>query len=833
MRKIILCFTCLAIFQGIAHSQAPDTLQCDYPDRDTIEAEFLPWFGNNDYLENLLDSIGYPPEGTSARIVGSDRVWYHIPVKLWVYRSSAGIGGPTLGQLQAYIDNLNNFYNVVNDTRIGFYLKCDIGYIDDDDHLVINTHTEAWNLIQSHKEKGAINIHVANELKDAIGIHYRARFFGVDGIFLNRETYTNNDFSGTIAHEVGHYLELDHTHQYANRGKCRKEPVSRTRTWPFFRFCPFGGGGPTNERICEATGDFLRDTPADPDLSANNSCNYILTGLTDPWNDSYAAPPAGSPFPDPDNLMSYNGDRSCRTGFSRLQIAVMLYSIVRGKSKNNRAAWENAKGIYDEYEFDNFSEIARPISIGEIQERTFHQQILTEDFGGNPIWSQCDVDWVRFTAPCNMSLELFTEALPGYSGNSAANTRLTLFNFSLTQLAQNDDISGANKFSSITYNFVSGQEYFIRVENISPGTTTRYYRLKLGRFSIAGPDKLCTTASYTIPNLPSDATVIWSVSSSGVAVPSPLSGATTTLTRVSSGTVTLTASVSNACGAAPVIFTKDIIIQSPANYPLFRDLDLNNFDCSSLTLFSNEFATYEQVVWSTTNGLLIDGNPSPYTKNGGRAVISAPLGNDGFVTAVSLDGCKEAAFHFCPCPEWPGNPQITWQWSSPAPGEPLQAYVSPEHPDAYKYIWYVNDQIIQEDASSYLSAYTYPCSWESDLKVIAVTYCGYSVPVNGGAYSPLCNGYRGAYNNIIAPNPARNQINIATANNENKPGKVNIFFTSIVIYDGWGVIKKRLHYAKGTQQAQISVSDLRPGTYIVEITDGKNNVERQRLLIQK
>lgn len=234
MKKYFLALFLLLI-ANISFAQTSDTLSCDAPDRDTTELESLPWFGNNDYLENLLDSIGYPP-GANARIVGPDRVRYHVPIKFWVYRNSAGTGGPTDRQLRDYIDNLNRFYNVDNNTLIGFYMKCEVGFINDNDHLEVGD-AEAWLLIQGHKELGAINIHITDDLKDAAGIHYRARFFGVDAIFLSAATYIRPDLAATIAHEVGHYFELDHTHQYANRGKCRKEAIDRNRTWPFFQFC--------------------------------------------------------------------------------------------------------------------------------------------------------------------------------------------------------------------------------------------------------------------------------------------------------------------------------------------------------------------------------------------------------------------------------------------------------------------------------------------------------------------------------------------------------------------------------------------------------------------
>ncbi|HWR33462.1 MAG TPA: T9SS type A sorting domain-containing protein [Chitinophagaceae bacterium] len=508
MKKLLILVT-LITFSNNLFSQASDTLECDAPDMDSTEAEALPWFGNNDYLEHFLDSIGYNPGGN--RIVGPDRVRYHVPIKFWVYRSSAGTGGPNLQQLQNYIDNLNNFYNVVNDTKIGIYMKCEIGFIDDDDHLEVGG-LEAWGLIIAHKESGCINVHITNSLRDAFGVSYRARFFGVDGIFLSQETYTRPDLATTLSHEVGHYFELVHTHHYANKGKCRKEAIDRNRTWPFIMFCPFGGGGPSSQKVCEATGDFLRDTPADHDLSPNNSCIYYQTQQVDPWGDHYESPPTGSSPPDTRNILSYNGLRSCRVVFSRLQIAVMLHSIERGKSQSNRNAWKDLRAEYDEYEMDNFSEVARNITLTEVQERNFNQQYEETV----PVWSQCDVDWVRFVAPCSSNFEVFTAAMP-YRTN--ANTKLTLFDNNLVQLAQNDDISATNQFSSIQFNFIAGIEYFIRVENMN-NLITGYYTLQIGQFSfnIVGPQIICNISDYSISNLPAGATVTWSIPASAGSV---------------------------------------------------------------------------------------------------------------------------------------------------------------------------------------------------------------------------------------------------------------------------------------------------------------------------
>lgn len=579
MKKLLVFLLLFAHF----FAKAQTIIEDDAPDRDSATLPNVPWFGNNDYLETFLDSIGYPRPNT--RIVDAGRVRYHVPIKFWVYRSSAGTGGPTLAQLQTYIDNLNRYYNVDNNTLIGFYMKCVVGYINDDSHLDVSG-LEALGLLQSNKEAGCINIHIANNLPgDALGVSYRARFFGIDGIFLSQETYTNNAaFNGTIAHEVGHYFELDHTHQFSNRGRCLKEAISRTRTWPTLNLC---FSRLKSQVVCEATGDLLRDTPADHDISSNTTCNYVLTGRTDPWGDHYETPPAGSAPPDPRNLMSYNGTRGCRTIFSRLQIAVMLHSIVRGKSSGNESGWKDSRSMYDDYETDNSNLTARTIVKGEMQERNFHQQLSKATSGSTPTWSNCDVDWVRFTPTVSETVALSTYQLPGYT---TVNTRLTLFNAALAQLAQNDNISTTNLYSSISYNVVAGQTYFIRVENLS-GNITGYYRLSIcntysdpATYVLNAPTTVCASSpqSAQITNLPAGATVAWKASPDGI-LSVPPSGNPVSISYVGSGTATLTATVS-VCGG-PFVINKVIRAggYSSGDYPVSGS---SSGSCGSSVFFS-------------------------------------------------------------------------------------------------------------------------------------------------------------------------------------------------------------------------------------------------------
>jgi Secretion system C-terminal sorting domain len=550
---------------GNIHLRPPinEAIECDFPQKTKDEIMQLPWYGNNKYLESLLDSIGYP--SNAQRIVGLDRVWFRVPIKFWVYRFSNGTGGPSISDLQIYIDNLNRMYNELNDTKIGFYMKCEIGYVDDDDHMAINNYLESANLAQLHKEKGCINVHIVDALIDdnLLGFSLRARFLGIDGIFLNATTYNsfNNEFATTLSHEIGHYFELDHTHEtpLSINGPLI-EAIDRNR-----KIVPF-----SSVRQCEVTGDLLNDTPADPDLSLNNGCFYTSTTQFDPYGDNYFAPPLGSMQPQTRNLLSYNGTRSCRDKFSRLQIAVMLYSICRGKSEGNRELWKAIRSIYDEYEPDNNFITSRIIDAGETQERNFHQQ-LNKDYLGNPYWTVCDVDWIRFTPTCNSSFDIETFYNAGTTPND---TRLTLYAADgTTVLAQNDNISATNLFSKITYSFTAGLRYLIKVEPMNPiinDYNNSYYNISIGGTKILGLNEFCGTSTYSL-DAPVGTTVTWIVAQNNVAN-SSVSGNILSLTQkpitnpriANSGNVTFTANYSHPCiGTGSVTRTVFIGTKTP------------------------------------------------------------------------------------------------------------------------------------------------------------------------------------------------------------------------------------------------------------------------------
>ena len=62
MKKILFTISFFTFTLFKSFSQTSDTLLCDAPDRDTTEAELLPWFGNNNFItlnEKQCSIIGH------------------------------------------------------------------------------------------------------------------------------------------------------------------------------------------------------------------------------------------------------------------------------------------------------------------------------------------------------------------------------------------------------------------------------------------------------------------------------------------------------------------------------------------------------------------------------------------------------------------------------------------------------------------------------------------------------------------------------------------------------------------------------------------------------
>ncbi|MFN4008295.1 MAG: T9SS type A sorting domain-containing protein [Chitinophagaceae bacterium] len=82
-------------------------------------------------------------------------------------------------------------------------------------------------------------------------------------------------------------------------------------------------------------------------------------------------------------------------------------------------------------------------------------------------------------------------------------------------------------------------------------------------YYVGGRTTLCTSETYFVPGLQRGATVTWSASPSGIVNLSCTTCTSTTLTKVSNGIVTLTATLNGACGGGTIQLQKTIQVGTP------------------------------------------------------------------------------------------------------------------------------------------------------------------------------------------------------------------------------------------------------------------------------
>lgn len=101
----------------------------------------------------------------------------------------------------------------------------------------------------------------------------------------------------------------------------------------------------------------------------------------------------------------------------------------------------------------------------------------------------------------------------------------------------------------------------------SAARNTRFEYTILGEplpSNIVGDASFCTSATYSLNiNPPVGATVTWSASPSGVVSISPTTGNSTTVTKLTDGSFTLTATITNACGNNPVAIQRTLLAGPP------------------------------------------------------------------------------------------------------------------------------------------------------------------------------------------------------------------------------------------------------------------------------
>ena len=233
-----------------------------------------------------------------------DIIW--APITFHIVRSDNGIGGLPPHRIDIGLADILDAYENAN---ILPYQLGNIDYIDDSDFLSIDSYEEMDQLRQINVVENSINIYAVDILNngenDLCGIS-TFTWYNTQGIIMANSCFATSDNHSTLAHEIGHYFNLFHTHQGSS------DPDENGVV-----------SGNSTEYVdgteCSTRGDGLCDTSADPNLSdlVGDGCEYIgeyVDGHGDLFN------------PDETNLMSYS-TKNCRTFLSNDQNIKSIYTI--------------------------------------------------------------------------------------------------------------------------------------------------------------------------------------------------------------------------------------------------------------------------------------------------------------------------------------------------------------------------------------------------------------------------------------------------------------------------------------------------------------------------
>ncbi|MDH5368180.1 MAG: zinc-dependent metalloprotease [Cyclobacteriaceae bacterium] len=306
-----------------------------------------PWYGNNAFLKEYRDKKekikkdkkkkGTSTTDSSSRTesvcVPND---YLVPIRMIVWQNSQHNENMTSAIAESYVAEANIRFQQAG-SSIQFYLARSPLFRTNTAYSDGLTGGEQLDMFTSEYNSKQITVHlIGGDEGGGVAVKLlKSCWVRTDG--WNATRSTREFIGGILAHELGHVLGLQHTHDAARLSTsedngsifngCYQESVSRVKRNYWYNGC----AATDNQLKCEINGDQLCDTPADPNMNKLNydpeptsptGCTYTLPSSGDYRTDNWGA----LWQPHARNIMAYNNQK-CRNFFSPGQITIMHYTL--------------------------------------------------------------------------------------------------------------------------------------------------------------------------------------------------------------------------------------------------------------------------------------------------------------------------------------------------------------------------------------------------------------------------------------------------------------------------------------------------------------------------
>ncbi len=283
---ITLIFSLLAI-----NSYSQETQYCA---TETTELD-LQFISENMDLIRFYENEYYLLKETKSSTALSS-----IPIKVHIVTNDNGSGGIDIGDVLSEIDEVNTYFQ---NSFVEFYVCDEVNYINSSSLYDFDQETQQDLLFTNH-QSDILNLYFVDQISFGSGTACGYTYLPVssdqyrDAVVM-KNSCTTSATGTTLTHEMGHHLNLIHTHGPVN-GTLTNELVSGVN--------------------CSSAGDLLCDTPADPQLNSSNvsnvSCLYSVA-------DTPPTDALGFLFePDTSNIMSY-APQACTNTLTDEQYARM------------------------------------------------------------------------------------------------------------------------------------------------------------------------------------------------------------------------------------------------------------------------------------------------------------------------------------------------------------------------------------------------------------------------------------------------------------------------------------------------------------------------------